>query len=151
MTHPQKRELGRHAFEERMPERITKLISNEGNENVHTGIIQSLANLINKDPDVEKAHLCSRGAIQVHHLRGEGAHFCGYRNMQMFCLALGFSGYRAPDGMDLRKKLGISQLQDLIEWAWDRGFNDHGRILTGGIKGTRKHVGTCEVFLSRLI
>lgn len=39
----------------------------------------------------------------------------------------------------------IFQLQDLIENAWDMGFNTQGRIETGGIKGTRKYIGTPEV------
>lgn len=37
------------------------------------------------------------------------------------------------------------ELQDMIERAWDMGFNSHGRIVTGGIRGTRKHIGTSEV------
>lgn len=39
----------------------------------------------------------------------------------------------------------IFQLQDLIENAWDHGHNSHGRLETGGIKGTRKFIGTPEV------
>jgi hypothetical protein len=39
----------------------------------------------------------------------------------------------------------IFQLQDLIENAWDLGHNQHGRLETGGIKGTRKFIGTPEV------
>jgi hypothetical protein len=39
----------------------------------------------------------------------------------------------------------ILQLQDIIERAWDMGYNTVGRTETGGIKGTRKYIGTCEV------
>lgn len=39
----------------------------------------------------------------------------------------------------------VFEIQDLIEKAWDMGYNAHGRIETGGIKDTRKHVGTSEV------
>ena len=39
----------------------------------------------------------------------------------------------------------IFQIQDLIENAWDSGFNSQGREETGGIKGTRKYIGTPEV------
>jgi hypothetical protein len=39
----------------------------------------------------------------------------------------------------------IFQIQDLIENAWDSGFNAQGRQETGGIKGTRKYIGTPEV------
>jgi hypothetical protein len=39
----------------------------------------------------------------------------------------------------------IFQIQDLIENAWDNGFNAQGRVETGGIRGTRKYIGTPEV------
>ena len=39
----------------------------------------------------------------------------------------------------------ILELQDMIERAWDMGFNSTGRTETGGIKGTRKFIGTPEV------
>lgn len=32
----------------------------------------------------------------------------------------------------------------MIEEAWDQGFNESGRVQTGGIKSTRKHIGTPE-------
>lgn len=36
-------------------------------------------------------------------------------------------------------------LQELIESAWDRGINTTGKVETGGIRGTRKYIGTPEV------
>lgn len=39
----------------------------------------------------------------------------------------------------------IFQIQDWVESAWDNGINTQGRIETGGIKGTRKYIGTPEV------
>jgi hypothetical protein len=39
----------------------------------------------------------------------------------------------------------IFQIQEDIETAWDRGINAEGRIETGGIRGTRKYIGTPEV------
>ncbi|KAJ1705426.1 hypothetical protein COH20_012385 [Aspergillus flavus] len=45
----------------------------------------------------------------------------------------------------------ILQIQEMIESAWDMGFNSIGRIETGGIRGTRKYIGTPEaqaLFLS---
>ncbi|KAK4690747.1 zinc finger-containing ubiquitin peptidase 1, partial [Lecanoromycetidae sp. Uapishka_2] len=41
-------------------------------------------------------------------------------------------------------KVSIFALQELIEEAWDNGVNDHGRIQTGGVRHTRKYVGTSE-------
>ena len=40
----------------------------------------------------------------------------------------------------------IWEIQDAVERAWDRGFNEKGRVQTGGIRGTRKHIGTPEVW-----
>jgi len=39
----------------------------------------------------------------------------------------------------------IFQIQDYIETAWDIGINSQGRIETGGIRGTRKYIGTPDV------
>jgi hypothetical protein len=39
----------------------------------------------------------------------------------------------------------IFKIQDYIENAWDLGINSQGRAETGGIKGTRKYIGTPEV------
>lgn len=39
----------------------------------------------------------------------------------------------------------IFEIQDFIENAWDIGINNQGREETGGIKGTRKYIGTPDV------
>lgn len=39
----------------------------------------------------------------------------------------------------------VFQIQDFIESAWDLGHNSKGRLETGGIRGTRKYIGTPEV------
>ncbi len=39
----------------------------------------------------------------------------------------------------------IFQIQEYIEHAWDVGINSQGRIETGGIRGTRKYIGTPDV------
>ena len=38
----------------------------------------------------------------------------------------------------------IFEIQDFIETAWDRGINARGRIETGGVRETRKFIGTPE-------
>lgn len=45
---------------------------------------------------------------------------------------------------------GVLKLQDMIEDAWDRGFNSQGRVETGGIRGTRKYIGTPEVCFAQI-
>ena len=39
----------------------------------------------------------------------------------------------------------IFEIQDYIENAWDMGINSQGRTETGGIRGTRKYIGTPDV------
>ncbi len=125
-----------------MPERLQKLLNNEDDSNTFTGVITRLKKLLDRNDDIEVAYLCTESAVQVHKLPDEGAHFCGYRNLQMICLAL---QQTRPDIADLKQKLSINRLQEMIEDAWDQGINSHGRDQTGGIIETRKHVGTSEV------
>ncbi|KAK7403959.1 hypothetical protein QQX98_010290 [Neonectria punicea] len=69
--------------------------------------------------------------------------FCGYRNIQM--LVSHIIGARST-GAELFGPTfpTIFEIQDLIENAWDNGFNAQGRVETGGVKGTRKYIGTPE-------
>jgi hypothetical protein len=55
-------------------------------------------------------------------------------------------GARSPSSEILGGNIPtIFQIQDWVESAWDNGINTQGRIETGGIKGTRKYIGTPEV------
>jgi hypothetical protein len=47
-----------------------------------------------------------------------------------------------------RKLPTIFQIQEFIEHAWDLGINAQGRLETGGIRGTRKYIGTPEVSIN---
>ncbi|TXC10669.1 hypothetical protein FocTR4_00004753 [Fusarium oxysporum f. sp. cubense] len=76
--------------------------------------------------------------------------FCGYRNIQMLTSNI-ISAQREGSNHFGRTFPSIFQIQDLIENAWDMGINAQGRAETGGVKGTRKYIGTPEaqaVFLS---
>ena len=39
----------------------------------------------------------------------------------------------------------IFDIQEFVEHAWDIGINPQGRLETGGVRGTRKYIGTPEV------
>ncbi|EME44426.1 hypothetical protein DOTSEDRAFT_72042 [Dothistroma septosporum NZE10] len=137
-----KRELGPYAFEERMPARLVSMLTHEGDANRFSGVIERLAGLIEHDQNVETAYLCSKAVDQIWKLPDEGPHFCGYRNIQMLWSVLHAIGH---DGLDSQaSRPSVLDIQDMIEKAWDAGFNEHGRAATGGVRGTRKYIGTSE-------
>ncbi|KAF2217396.1 hypothetical protein CERZMDRAFT_104173 [Cercospora zeae-maydis SCOH1-5] len=138
-----KRELGRYAFEDRMPERIAEIISGESDRNRVRNVVPTLAQYLLQHSDSGRTYLCTTKVVQICKLKSEGGHFCGYRNIQMLlsCLSLSTPSMRLSRPLD---ECCIFDIQELIERAWDDGFNPHGRIATGGIRGTRKHIGTPE-------
>lgn len=110
-------------------------------------LIPVLSQLCQQDRSVERAFLCHPDVQHVAKMSREGG-FCGYRNIQMmvsFIQATMSQGFEQLPG----RIPSILHLQDLIESAWDQGFNSAGRIETGGIKGTRKYIGTPEVLKLR--
>lgn len=105
-------------------------------------LIPVLARLSQLDRSVERAFYCSPEVHHVCKMAKEGG-FCGYRNIQML-----ISHIRDTDGPGAEHFRGrlpsILKLQDMIEDAWDMGFNSSGRVETGGIRATRKYIGTPE-------
>lgn len=67
-----------------------------------------------------------------------------YRNIQMM---ISYIQNAQADGCDCfpGKLPTIIRLQDMIEYSWDAGFGSVARLETGGIRGTRKYIGTPEV------
>jgi zinc finger-containing ubiquitin peptidase 1 len=159
----QRSELGPYAHEKQMPSWLRKLLQTGSIENTQTKIgpngslvkdnvvenetsqvIPTLIELCRHDTTVQRAFFCSPRVRHIFKFMREGG-FCGYRNIQMLISHIidaqrpgheHFSG-RIPSILDI---------QILIEQAWDMGINSSGRIETGGIKGTRKYIGTPEVF-----
>ena len=155
-------ELGPYANEKRMPSWLVRLLEDGAKATVsnkigHDGrlirvetvsnetpnLIPVLARLSKVDKNVTRAFYCNPFVRHISKLPNEGG-FCGYRNIQMLISyirdaeAYGFehfAGKRIPS---------ILRLQDMIEKAWDQGYNSSGRIETGGIRMTRKYIGTPE-------
>ncbi|KAH7007983.1 peptidase family C78-domain-containing protein [Ilyonectria destructans] len=136
-----KSELGRFAHENQMPPWLIELLQQEG-QVINDGVMPVLGQLLEQSPSTQSAYLCHPQVQHVSKLRREGG-FCGYRNIQM--LTSHIIGARST-GADLFGPTfpTIFEIQDLIENAWDMGFNAQGRIETGGVKGTRKYIGTPE-------
>jgi hypothetical protein len=130
--------------------------------NVALGIVPVLEQLLQLSPSTQSVYLCSPCVKHISKLKREGSYpsgtifrqdtdfspcagsFCGYRNIQML---ISYIIIAEAAGSDLFGETfpTIFQIQDLIENAWDSGFNAQGRQETGGIKGTRKYIGTPEV------
>ncbi|KAI4104873.1 MAG: hypothetical protein LQ339_003717 [Xanthoria mediterranea] len=154
-------ELGPYAHEDQMPawlqrqlERGAKVtivnqISHEGQlvrlervANETTGVLSVLAQLCEQDHLLAKVYLCHPGVQHVFKMAKEGG-FCGYRNIQMmisYVQAARSQGHELFPG----RLPSVLDLQELIESAWDRGINTTGKVETGGIRGTRKYIGTPE-------
>ena len=108
-------------------------------------LIPVIAKLCEKDPHVAYAWLCHDGVRHIgKQLPREGG-FCGYRNIQMMISYLQSAHFEGGTNPFPGMVPSIIKLQEWIEAGWDMGINDHGKIETGGIKGTRKYIGTSEV------
>ncbi|PQE30765.1 peptidase family C78 protein [Rutstroemia sp. NJR-2017a WRK4] len=132
-----KAELGPYAHEKQMPSWLVRLLQADGEiktinrldsdgkyrkvkycVNQAPDIIPILTQLLAQDPMVDYAYICDPAVLHVSKLSREGHE--AFQN-------------RLPT---------IFDIQDYIEKAWDLGINAQGRIETGGIRGTRKYIGT---------
>lgn len=157
----QRSELGPHAHEKKMPSWLKKMLEKGGStskqteitsdgkfvrretvENETDNLIPTLARLCEQDKSVQRAFFCSPKVRHICKMRREGG-FCGYRNIQM--MVSWIRKTRSYGYEHFPKGPTILDLQDMIESAWDMGFNSSGRAETGGIKDTRKFIGTPEV------
>lgn len=112
-------------------------------ENEACHVIPVLAKLCEQDTSVQRAFLCSPNVRHIFKMPREGG-FCGYRNIQMLISYIQEAKMPGHEHFHKRQPT-ILELQDMIENAWDMGFNSVGRIETGGVRGTRKYIGTPEV------
>lgn len=119
------------------------VIQVETKANETRGTISVLGTLCEQDSLSTKVFLCHPDVHHIVKMAREGG-FCGYRNIQMM---ISFIRNTKLDGYQhfMETIPSILELQDAIETAWDSGINDFGRIETGGIRGTRKFIGTSEV------
>ncbi|KKY29237.1 hypothetical protein UCRPC4_g00027 [Phaeomoniella chlamydospora] len=154
-------ELGPYAHEKEMPEWLKRLLEDgakvtitnklapngsmirvEAVANETPNLVPTLARLSDLDPTVDHAFYCSPEVRHIVKMSREGG-FCGYRNIQMLISYIRGSSAEGHEHFE-GKVPSILKLQDMIERAWEMGFNSIGKIETGGIKGTRKYIGTPE-------
>lgn len=137
-----KAELGRYANERQMPEWLIKMLKRDG-QVVGVDIIPVLHQMLQQAPSTEYAYLCHPTVQHVSKLRLEGG-FCGYRNIQMMSSYIMGTGFTGTHNNFNGKLPSVFDIQEFIEAAWDRGINQQGRVETGGVRGTRKYIGTPE-------
>jgi zinc finger-containing ubiquitin peptidase 1 len=165
------RQLGFFAFEKRMPGWLDTLLRETGDV-VKEGAVQLIAGRLADAHEVEYAYLCDSSVKQVFKHRGEGmasrsrhafvcvtvacihgslsfhleGEFCGYRSIQMMATYINHVSVSEQRSSPFGGLIpSIPDIQDLVEGAWNRGICPEGRLETGGIKGTRKYIGTREV------
>lgn len=136
-----KAELGRHANEKQMPEWLVQMLKRDG-QVVGYDVIPVLKQMLEQCPTTEYAYLCHPCVQHVSKLRREGG-FCGYRNIQTMSSFIFGSDYEGTHHFSGRLP-SIFEIQEYIESAWDQGINKQGRVETGGVRGTRKYIGTPE-------
>ena len=139
-----------------MPDWLCRLLEDEEKqylEDAPPEISDILRRILEQDQDVEAAYLCHSGVRYIGKIKvngkDEGNNFCGYHNIQMIVCYL--TAAQVPGHEKFAGDIPtILETQDFIEEAWEQGFNESGRVQTGGIKGTRKHIGTPEVCATNL-
>jgi len=157
-----KAELGPYANEKKMPSWLIRLLEDGAKVTVsnkigHDGrlikveiisnetpnLVPVLARLSKVDKKVVRAFYCNPFTRHVAKLPNEGG-FCGYRNIQMAISYIRDAQAPGHEHFDGKRLPSILKLQDMIESAWDQGYNSAGRVETGGIRMTRKYIGTPE-------
>ena len=154
------KELGPYAFEKAMPREVRRALENASKPSYECRIgpsgkvvreaivyrekprpIPILADLSAHDPNVTIAYFCHKSVKHIHKLKCDG-NFCGYWNIQML---LSYRLARIEDPAHGYLPLpNVLEIQDTIEAAWDAGTCAFGRTETGGIRNTRKWIGTHE-------
>lgn len=148
------KELGPHAFEKTMPAEVRRRLLNDALprrsnrigrdgaiiketfiENETAGLIPVLADLCGRSRTTESAYFCHRSVCHINKIRCDG-NFCGYWNIQMM------SSFLADDSGSEDLLPNVLEIQDTIEQAWDNGICTYSRVETGGIRGSRKWIGT---------
>ena len=111
--------------------------------NYSEGIVPVINQLLELDTETAYAYTCDPCVVHISKLKNEGG-FCGYRNIQMqwsYIVNSKFQGHDYFGG----KIPTIFDIQNTIDMAWSDGINAYDRIKTGGIKGSRRYIGTPEV------
>ena len=118
-----------------MPDRLYRLLEDEEKHHLESAppaISDILYKLLEQDQHLETAFLCHSAVRYIGKIRVRGKDeensFCGYHNIQMLISYVHavnlLNGEVFKGGM-----ASIWEIQDLVDRAWDRGFNAAGRVI----------------------
>lgn len=89
-----KRDLGRYAYENRMPEWLSRMLEDEEKQHLKDAplaIPDILLKVLEQDLNIETAYLCHSAVRYIGKVKtsgkSEGNNFCGYHNIQMLWCA----------------------------------------------------------------
>nr|POE65303.1 zinc finger with ufm1-specific peptidase domain protein [Quercus suber] len=154
-----KRELGPYAFEQTMPDHVRRHLLDDARPQVLTRIrndgrlerftiipnqtpslIPVLADLCARVSTTAVTYFCDPSVRHIMKIQCEG-NFCGYWNIQVLLTYL----RRHHDGLrGLGDMPSVLHIQDAIEQAWANDICAYGKVETGGVRGSRKWIGTHE-------
>ena len=164
-----RRELGPHAFEEEMPAGVRSRLLNDALpkdrnrigrdgricreravDNETSGLVEAMSDISASDPDAVATYFCHPSVKHVEKIKCDG-NFCGYWNIQMLLTYIHHRNAQR-DCTEPRDTPTVLAIQDVIEKAWNSGICSYGRIETGGVRNTRKWIGTHEAlaFFTRI-
>ncbi|KAI0361938.1 DUF1671-domain-containing protein [Trametes cingulata] len=118
------------------------------------GLIPVLKKALTKSHErgvTERAWLAFEHAVHIQSEHWDRSWGCGYRNYLMACAAL-MDQQRQPmyfPLLDAPTPPGILNLQELLEEAWKRGFDQEGaQQLQHKLVGTKKWIGTADLYVA---
>ncbi|XP_065223512.1 zinc finger-containing ubiquitin peptidase 1-like isoform X2 [Planococcus citri] len=145
-------------YEKQNELKIAENIGLDDGSSVVKGIVPIIRSKSESCENVNRTYVCFNMDFYsaTYGDRGWG---CGYRNLQMLLSALWRNAtYGELLNMQFCSRFGmekmyvgnampsISKLQQLIEWAWEQGFDEEGRDQLGRkVHNTKKWIGATEV------
>jgi len=152
-------QVGPYFRERQMPDDVRDVLIREGNPrevtfqsrdgrlrremvyNNHTdGIIFVLSEICAMDKTTSRTYLCHNAVRHVYKIQCAGQ-FCGYWAIQTVLTCLQYMDPAGPQWIP-----NVLQIQNAIEAAWDRGLCEIARTELGGIRNTRKWIGSTESY-----
>lgn len=121
--------------------------------NYTPGLIPLLRNALLKSHsrgDTRRAILCFAQTVHICREPWDAGWGCGYRNFLMLCAAL-MDQQQQPlyyPLLDAPLSPSIRNLQALIETAWKEGFDEEGAKDLKKLVGTRKWIGTADLWVA---